>query len=109
MISTSGICATGLKKCRPTRRSGRASTEAEAIAIANDTRAGLAAYLYTRDLDRSWRVSEALEYGMVGLNTGLISTEVAPFGGVKESGFGREGSHLGLDEYLNVKLACVAL
>ena len=84
----------------------RFETESEAIAIANDTRAGLAAYLYTRDLSRSVRVSEALEYGMVGLNTGLISTEVAPFGGVKESGLGREGSHLGLDDYLETRLVC---
>jgi succinate-semialdehyde dehydrogenase / glutarate-semialdehyde dehydrogenase len=84
----------------------RFETEAEAIAIANDTRAGLAAYLFTRDLGRSVRVSEALEYGMVGLNTGLISTEVAPFGGVKESGLGREGSHLGLDDYLETRLVC---
>ncbi|ODT90844.1 MAG: succinate-semialdehyde dehydrogenase (NADP(+)), partial [Sphingobium sp. SCN 64-10] len=87
----------------------RFETEAEAIFLANDTRAGLAAYLYTRDLSRSHRVSEALEYGMVGLNTGLISTEVAPFGGVKESGFGREGSRYGMDEYLNMKLVCTAI
>lgn len=87
----------------------RFETEAEAISLANDTRAGLAAYLYTRDLSRSYRVSEALEYGMVGLNTGLISTEVAPFGGVKESGFGREGSRYGMDEYLNMKLVCTAI
>ena len=87
----------------------RFEAEAEAIALANDTRAGLAAYLYTRDLSRSYRVSEALQYGMVGLNTGLISTEVAPFGGVKESGFGREGSRYGMDEYLNMKLVCTAV
>lgn len=84
----------------------RFDTEAEAIQLANATRAGLAAYLFTRDIDRSVRVSEALEYGMVGLNTGLISTEVAPFGGVKESGLGREGSHLGMDDYLQYKLVC---
>jgi succinate-semialdehyde dehydrogenase/glutarate-semialdehyde dehydrogenase len=82
-------------------------TEAEAVRMANDTEFGLAAYFYTRDLARSWRVSEALEYGMVGLNTGLISTEVAPFGGVKESGMGREGSKYGLDDYLTVKYVCV--
>jgi succinate-semialdehyde dehydrogenase/glutarate-semialdehyde dehydrogenase len=81
-------------------------TEAEAIALANDTSAGLAAYLYTNDLSRSWRVSEALEYGMVGLNTGLISTTVAPFGGVKESGLGREGSRYGIQDYLETKLVC---
>ena len=77
--------------------------EAEAIALANDTRFGLAAYFYTRDLARAWRVGEALEYGMVGINSGLISTEVAPFGGVKESGLGREGSRHGIDEYLELK------
>jgi succinate-semialdehyde dehydrogenase/glutarate-semialdehyde dehydrogenase len=87
----------------------RFETEAEAIAMANDTRAGLAAYLFTRDLSRSHRVTEALQYGMVGLNTGLISTEVAPFGGVKQSGFGREGSRYGMDEYLNMKLVCTAV
>ena len=75
--------------------------------MANDTEFGLAAYLYTRDLARSWRVSEALEYGIVGLNTGLISTEVAPFGGVKESGTGREGSKYGLLDYTEIKYVCV--
>jgi succinate-semialdehyde dehydrogenase / glutarate-semialdehyde dehydrogenase len=83
------------------------TSEEEAIAMANDTEFGLAAYLYTRDLARSWRVSEALEYGIVGLNTGLISTEVAPFGGVKESGTGREGSKYGLLEYTEIKYVCV--
>ena len=82
-------------------------TEAEAIRMANDTEFGLAAYFFTRDLARSWRVQEALEYGMVGLNTGLISTEVAPFGGVKESGMGREGSKYGIEDYLTVKYVCV--
>jgi succinate-semialdehyde dehydrogenase/glutarate-semialdehyde dehydrogenase len=77
--------------------------------LANDTRAGLAAYVYTRDLSRSWRLSEGLEAGMVGLNTGLISTEVAPFGGVKESGLGREGSRYGLDEFLESKTVCLAV
>jgi succinate-semialdehyde dehydrogenase / glutarate-semialdehyde dehydrogenase len=81
-------------------------TETQAIQLANDTTAGLAAYCYTRDLSRAWRVSEALEYGMVGLNTGLISTTVAPFGGVKESGLGREGSSFGMAEYLETKLVC---
>jgi succinate-semialdehyde dehydrogenase/glutarate-semialdehyde dehydrogenase len=84
----------------------RFDTEAEAIALANDTTAGLAAYFYTRDLDRAWRVSEALQYGMVGLNTGLLSTTVAPFGGMKESGLGREGSSFGMSEYLETKLVC---
>ena len=82
-------------------------TEAEAIALANDTEFGLAAYLYTRDLARSWRVSEAVEYGIVGLNTGIISTEVAPFGGVKESGIGREGSKYGILDYTEMKYVCV--
>jgi succinate-semialdehyde dehydrogenase/glutarate-semialdehyde dehydrogenase len=82
-------------------------TEAEAIELANATEYGLAAYFYGRDIGRVWRVAEALEYGMVGINTGLISTEVAPFGGVKESGIGREGSKYGLDEYLEVKYLCL--
>ncbi|HEX4240624.1 MAG TPA: NADP-dependent succinate-semialdehyde dehydrogenase [Steroidobacteraceae bacterium] len=82
-------------------------TEQEAIAMANDTEFGLAAYLYTRDLARSWRVSEAIEYGIVGLNTGIISTEVAPFGGVKESGIGREGSKYGILDYTELKYVCI--
>jgi succinate-semialdehyde dehydrogenase / glutarate-semialdehyde dehydrogenase len=82
-------------------------TEAQAIAMANDTEFGLAAYIYTRDLARSWRVSEAIEYGIVGLNTGLISTEVAPFGGVKESGTGREGSKYGILDYTELKYICI--
>jgi succinate-semialdehyde dehydrogenase/glutarate-semialdehyde dehydrogenase len=82
-------------------------TEAEAIAMANDTEFGLAAYLYTRDLARSWRVSEAIEYGIVGINTGIISTEVAPFGGVKESGNGREGSKYGILDYTEIKYVCI--
>lgn len=84
----------------------RFATEAEAIALANDTQYGLAAYFYGRDIARVWRVAEALEYGMVGINTGLISTEVAPFGGMKESGLGREGSKYGIDEYLEIKYLC---
>ncbi len=84
----------------------RFDTEAEAIRMANDTEFGLASYFYTRDLARSWRVSEALEYGIVGLNTGLISTEIAPFGGVKESGFGREGSKYGILDYTELKYVC---
>lgn len=83
-------------------------TEGQAIQMANDTEFGLAAYVYTRDLGRSWRVPEALEYGIVGLNTGIISTEVAPFGGVKESGLGREGSRYGIDDYLEIKYLCIA-
>jgi len=86
----------------------RFRTEEEAIRLANDTEFGLAAYVYTRDLGRSWRVPEALEYGIVGLNTGLISTEVAPFGGMKESGMGREGSKYGIADYLEIKYLCIA-
>ncbi len=85
----------------------RFSTEEEAIRMANDTEFGLAAYFYTRDLARTWRVSEGLEYGIVGINTGLISTEVAPFGGVKESGIGREGSKYGIEEFLEIKYLCI--
>jgi len=85
----------------------RFATEEEAIRMANDTEFGLAAYFYTRDLSRAWRVSERLEYGMVGLNTGLISTEVAPFGGMKESGIAREGSRYGIEPYLEIKYVCV--
>ena len=81
----------------------RFDAEAEAIRMANNTPYGLAAYLYTRDIGRTWRVSEALEYGMVGINTGQISTEVAPFGGMKQSGIGREGSRYGIDEYMEIK------
>jgi succinate-semialdehyde dehydrogenase/glutarate-semialdehyde dehydrogenase len=81
----------------------RFKDEAEAIRMANDTEYGLASYFYSRDLGRVWRVGEALEYGMIGINTGLISTEVAPFGGVKESGLGREGSLYGIDEYIEIK------
>ena len=82
-------------------------TEADAIALANATEFGLAAYFYGRDIGRIWRVAEALEYGIVGINTGLISTEVAPFGGVKESGIGREGSKYGIEEFVEVKYMCL--
>ncbi len=81
--------------------------EDDAVRMANDTRHGLAAYFYTRDLARSWRVSEALDYGIVGLNTGMISTAVAPFGGVKESGIGREGARYGIEEFVEIKYLCV--
>lgn len=84
----------------------RFQDESEAIRMANDTDAGLAAYVYTRDLSRAARMSEALEFGMVGLNTGVVSTAAAPFGGIKQSGFGREGSRRGLEDYLDVKLVC---
>jgi succinate-semialdehyde dehydrogenase / glutarate-semialdehyde dehydrogenase len=85
----------------------RFETEADAIALANATEFGLAAYFYGRDIARVWRVAEALEYGIVGVNTGLISTEVAPFGGMKESGIGREGSKYGIEEFLEVKYVCL--
>jgi succinate-semialdehyde dehydrogenase/glutarate-semialdehyde dehydrogenase len=87
----------------------RFATDDEAVAMANDTEYGLAAYFYTRDLSRAWRVAEALEYGMIGVNTGLISTAVAPFGGVKQSGLGREGSRYGIEEYLELKYVCLDL
>ena len=82
-------------------------TDAEAVQMANETEFGLASYFYTRDIGRVWRVAEALEYGMVGINTGLVSTEVAPFGGVKESGVGREGSKYGIEDYLEIKYLCM--
>jgi len=85
----------------------RFKNEAEAIRMANDTEFGLAAYFYSRDIGRIWRVAEALEYGIVGINEGIISTEIAPFGGMKESGIGREGSHYGIDEFLEVKYLCL--
>ena len=85
----------------------RFKTEAEVIGMANDTEFGLAAYFYSRDIGRVWRVAEALESGIVGINVGLISTEVAPFGGVKESGLGREGSKYGVDDYLEIKYLCM--
>ncbi len=85
----------------------RFRSEEEAIELANNTQYGLAVYFYTRDIGRVWRVSEALEYGIVGINTGLISTEVAPFGGVKESGLGREGSKYGVDEWVEIKYLCM--
>jgi succinate-semialdehyde dehydrogenase / glutarate-semialdehyde dehydrogenase len=84
-------------------------TEAEVVAAANDTIYGLASYFYSNDLNRVTRVQEALEYGMVGVNTGLISTEVAPFGGVKQSGLGREGSHHGMDDYMEMKYICTSI
>ena len=80
---------------------------AEAIALANDTIYGLAAYVYTRDLARAWHMGEALDYGMVGVNEGIISSVAAPFGGVKQSGGGREGSKYGLEDYLEIKYLCL--
>ncbi|WMY12070.1 NADP-dependent succinate-semialdehyde dehydrogenase [Paraburkholderia phenoliruptrix] len=85
----------------------RFSSDEEVIRLANDTEFGLASYFYSRDIARVWRVAEALEYGMVGINTGLISNEVAPFGGVKQSGLGREGSHYGIDDYVVIKYMCM--
>ncbi|MCB1867056.1 MAG: NADP-dependent succinate-semialdehyde dehydrogenase [Gammaproteobacteria bacterium] len=85
----------------------RFKTEEEAVRMANDTEFGLASYFYSRDLARVWRVAEALEYGMVGINAGIISTEIAPFGGIKSSGIGREGSKYGIEDYLEVKYMCI--
>jgi succinate-semialdehyde dehydrogenase/glutarate-semialdehyde dehydrogenase len=85
----------------------RFSTEAEAIRMANDTPFGLAAYVYARDVGRVWRVAEGLDYGIIGINEGIISTEVAPFGGLKESGLGREGSKYGLEDFLELKYLCL--
>ena len=86
----------------------RFKTEEEAIQMANDTEFGLAAYFYARDVGRVWRVGDALEYGMLGINSGVISTAVAPFGGVKQSGMGREGGAAGLEEYVSTKYRCMA-
>jgi succinate-semialdehyde dehydrogenase / glutarate-semialdehyde dehydrogenase len=85
----------------------RFKTEEEGIAMANDTEFGLASYFYARDIGRIWRVGEGLESGIVGINTGIISTEVAPFGGVKQSGLGREGSKYGIEDFLAVKYMCM--
>ena len=83
--------------------------EDQVIAMANDTIFGLAAYFYANNLSRVYKVSEALEYGIVGVNTGIISTEVAPFGGIKQSGLGREGSHHGIEDYLEMKYVCMSV
>jgi succinate-semialdehyde dehydrogenase / glutarate-semialdehyde dehydrogenase len=105
--ATSGMMLAREETFGPVAPLFRVDSDDEAIRMANDTEFGLAAYLYTRELARSWRVTEALEYGIVGLNTGLISTEVAPFGGMKESGTGREGSKYGLLEFTELKYVCV--
>jgi succinate-semialdehyde dehydrogenase / glutarate-semialdehyde dehydrogenase len=84
----------------------RFETDEEALQLANDTEFGLASYFYSRDIGRVWRVAEGLESGMVGINTGMLSTEVAPFGGVKQSGLGREGSKYGIEEFLEIKYLC---
>jgi len=85
----------------------RFETEEMAVALANDTEFGLAAYFYSRDIGRIWRIAEGIEAGIIGINTGIISTEVAPFGGVKESGIGREGSHYGIEEFVETKYLCI--
>jgi succinate-semialdehyde dehydrogenase/glutarate-semialdehyde dehydrogenase len=107
----SGVTARMAMSCEetfgPVAGVARFTSEDEAVAVANDTPYGLCAYFYSRDVGRVTRVSEALEYGIVGVNTGLISTEVAPFGGMKESGIGREGSRYGIDEWLELKYLCV--
>mgnify|MGYP003313240095 CR=1 FL=1 len=83
--------------------------EGEVITLANNTIFGLASYFYAKDLSRVYEVAEALEYGMVGVNTGIISTELAPFGGVKQSGLGREGSHHGIDDFMEMKYVCLSV
>jgi succinate-semialdehyde dehydrogenase/glutarate-semialdehyde dehydrogenase len=107
-----GVTADAAMSCEetfgPVAGIARFSTEEEAVQQANDTPYGLAAYYYTRDMGRIWRLSEALEYGIHGINTGFISSEVAPFGGVKESGIGREGSKYGIEEWLEIKYLCMA-
>jgi succinate-semialdehyde dehydrogenase/glutarate-semialdehyde dehydrogenase len=106
-----GVTADAAMSCEetfgPVAGVARFDSEEEAIRQANDTPYGLAAYFYSRDVGRVWRVSEGLEYGIVGINTGVISTEVAPFGGMKESGIGREGSKYGIDEWLEIKYLCM--
>lgn len=104
-VTPSMICTTA-EIFGPVAPLVRFSTEEQALAMANDTRSGLAGYFYSRDLNRAWRVAEALECGMVGINTGLVSSEIAPFGGIKESGLGREGSKYGIDEYIEQKYVC---
>ncbi len=86
----------------------RFKTDDDVVELANRTEFGLASYFFSRDIGRIWQVAEALEYGMVGVNTGMISNEVSPFGGIKQSGLGREGSHHGIDEYLEIKYVCMA-
>ena len=106
-----GVTAEAAMACEetfgPVAGIARFTTEDEAVRLANDTPYGLAGYFYSRDVGRIWRVSEALEYGILGINTGVISTEVAPFGGVKESGIGREGSKYGIEEWLELKYLCI--
>lgn len=105
---TTEMCVASEETFGPVAPLFRFSTEEEAVKMANDTEFGLAAYFFARDVGRIWRVSEALEYGIVGANTGIISTEVAPFGGIKESGLGREGSKYGIEDFLEIKYTCIA-
>lgn len=105
---TTDMCVASEETFGPVAPLFRFSTEEEAVKMANDTEFGLAAYFFARDVGRIWRVSEALEYGIVGANTGIISTEVAPFGGIKESGLGREGSKYGIEDFLEIKYTCIA-
>ena len=105
--ATSDMKISGEETFGPVAPLVRFETEDEAITMANNTEVGLAAYFFSRDIGRIWRVSEALEYGIVGVNEGIISTEVAPFGGYKESGLGREGAREGLTEYLETKYLCM--
>jgi len=104
---TASMAMTSEETFGPVAGVGRFATEQEAIEVANATPYGLASYFYSRDVGRIWRVSEALEYGIVGINTGFISTEVAPFGGMKESGIGREGSKYGIEEWLELKYLAI--
>jgi succinate-semialdehyde dehydrogenase/glutarate-semialdehyde dehydrogenase len=104
---TTDMCVTYEETFGPVAPIYRFDTEEEAIALANDTEFGLAAYFYSRDIGRVWRVAEALDVGIVGINEGIISSEMAPFGGVKQSGQGREGSKYGLDDYLEIKYLCM--
>jgi succinate-semialdehyde dehydrogenase / glutarate-semialdehyde dehydrogenase len=106
---TTDMCVAKEETFGPLSPLFRFSSDEEVVRLANDTEFGLAAYFYSRDIGRIWRVAEQLEYGMVGINTGAISNEVAPFGGVKQSGLGREGSHYGIDDYLVIKYLCMAV
>jgi succinate-semialdehyde dehydrogenase/glutarate-semialdehyde dehydrogenase len=101
------MCVTYEETFGPVAPIYKFDSEEEAIALANDTEFGLAAYFYSRDIGRVWRVAEALDVGIVGINEGIISSEMAPFGGVKQSGQGREGSKYGLDDYLEIKYLCM--
>ncbi|WP_200822071.1 NAD-dependent succinate-semialdehyde dehydrogenase [Caballeronia arvi] len=107
--ATIDMCVANEETFGPLSPLFRFSSDEEVVRLANDTEFGLAAYFYSRDIGRIWRVAEQLEYGMVGINTGAISNEVAPFGGVKQSGLGREGSHYGIDDYLVIKYLCMAV